>query len=157
MRWPISPGLAARALYASGIQKEADRPSEYGCCPFVQGLEAGGNFPVGLSSLRLLALWSLSQAWHLGGLHRASPVPFRGSSFTSGLHPPDATPQGLSTCLIQVLGFSIHSINALRGALGFIPHWRKQNYDAVCRTYVVQYTDGRGQAQTELERLVALD
>jgi hypothetical protein len=107
---------------ASGIQKEADRPSEYGCCPLVQDVEAGGNFPVGLSSLRCLALWSLSQAWHLGGRHRASPVPFRDNSFTSGLPPPDATPQRLSACLIQALGFSIHSIDALRGALGFIPH-----------------------------------
>src|SRR5919109_3403749 len=131
MRWPISPCLAAIAS-ASGIQKEADRPSEYGCCPIVQGVEAGGNFPVGISSLRVLAMWSLSQAWHLGGLHRAAPVPFRGSSFTSGLHPPDATPQGLSACPIQALGFSIHSIDALRGALGFIPHRRKENYDAVC-------------------------
>jgi hypothetical protein len=117
--------LSGRSSSASGIQKEADRPSEYSCCPIVQDLEAGGNFPVGLSSLRVLAMWSLSQVWHLGGLHRAAPVPFRGSSFTSGLHPPDATPQGLSACLIQALGFSIHSIDALRGALGFIPHrWR---------------------------------
>jgi hypothetical protein len=52
-----------------GVQKEADRPSEHGCCPIVQGVEAGGNFPVGLSSFRVLALWFLSQAWHLGGLH----------------------------------------------------------------------------------------
>jgi hypothetical protein len=114
---------------ASGIQKEADRPSEYGCCPLVQDVEAGGNVPVGLSSLRCLALWSLSQAWHLGGRHRASPVPFRDSSFTSGLPPPDATPQRLSACLIQALGFSIHSIDALRGALGFIPHQRKGSSD----------------------------
>jgi hypothetical protein len=113
---------------AAGMQKEADRPSAYGCCPLVQGLEAGGSFPVGLSSLRCLALGSLSQAWHLGGLHHAAPVPFRGSSFTSGLPPPDATPQRLSACLIQALGFSIHSIDALRGALGFIPHARKGNW-----------------------------
>jgi hypothetical protein len=58
---------------------------------------AGGNFPVGLSSLRLLALYFLSQARHLGGLHRAAPVPFRGSYFTLGLHPPSATPQGLTS------------------------------------------------------------
>jgi hypothetical protein len=43
-------------------------------------------------------MYFLSQARPLGGLHRASPVPFRGSSFTSGLHPPDATPQGLTAC-----------------------------------------------------------
>jgi hypothetical protein len=88
-----------------GVQKEADRPSEHGCCPIVQGVEAGGNFPVGLSSFRVLALWFLSQAWHLGGLHRASPVPFRGSYFTSGLHPPGATPQGLNACLYRHWGF----------------------------------------------------
>jgi hypothetical protein len=88
-----------------GVQKEADRPSEHGCCPIVQGVEAGGNFPVGLSSFRVLALWFLSQAWHLGGLHRASPVPFRGSSFTPGLHPPGTTPQGLNACLYRHWGF----------------------------------------------------
>src|SRR5262249_12877712 len=32
-------------------------------------------------------------AWLLGGLCHASPVPFRGSCFTVGLHPPTATPQ----------------------------------------------------------------
>jgi len=92
-------------FFRLGVQKEADRPSEHGCCPLVQGIEAGGNFPVGLSSFRVLALWFLSQAWHLGGLHRASPVPFRGSSFTSGLHPPGATPQGLNACLYRHWGF----------------------------------------------------
>jgi hypothetical protein len=69
-----------------------------GRCPIVQGLEAGGLFPVGLLSLRSLTVCILSQARLLGGLHRASPVPFRGSYFTSGLHPPDATPQRLTTC-----------------------------------------------------------
>src|SRR5262245_62363570 len=55
----------------------------------------------GLLSRRLklasfgLTVSPLSQAWPLGGLPRAAPVPFRGSSFTSGLHPPDATPQRL--------------------------------------------------------------
>jgi hypothetical protein len=57
---------------------------------------AGGVFPVGLSSLRLLAMDVLSQARRLGGLHRASPVPFRASYLTSGLHPPDATAQRLA-------------------------------------------------------------
>jgi hypothetical protein len=57
---------------------------------------AGGLFPVGLSSLRLLTMYFLSQARPLGGLHRASPVPFRASYFTSGLHPPDATAQRLT-------------------------------------------------------------
>jgi hypothetical protein len=42
---------------------------------------------------------SLSQARLLGGLNRAAPVPFRASWFTSGVHPPDATAQGLIACL----------------------------------------------------------
>jgi hypothetical protein len=81
--------------------------STIGCgrCPFMQGVEAGVPFPVGLSSLRLLTKCALSQAWRLGGLHRASPVPFRGSCFTSGLHLPDATPQGLIACLYKRRGF----------------------------------------------------
>ena len=58
--------------------------------------EAGVPFPVGLSSLRLLAMHVLSQARRLGGLHRASPVPFRGSYFTSGLHSPALRPKGSS-------------------------------------------------------------
>src|SRR5262249_7385796 len=40
-----------------------------------------------------LALLPLCQAWHLGGLRRASPVPFRASSVTNGFHPPAATAQ----------------------------------------------------------------
>jgi Haloacid dehalogenase-like hydrolase len=48
---------------------------------------------------------SLSQARPLGGLHRASPVPFRGSSFTSGVHPPDATPQRLTAYWYRQWGF----------------------------------------------------
>ena len=57
---------------------------------------AGEHFPVGLLSLRLLTMDFLSQARPLGGLHRASPVPFRASYFTPGLHPPDATAQRLA-------------------------------------------------------------
>jgi hypothetical protein len=75
------------------------------------------GFPVGFSSLCLLTMWSLSQAPRLGGLHRASRVPFRGSYFTSGLHPSDATPQRLNACLVQALEISSHSIATLRGAL----------------------------------------
>jgi hypothetical protein len=43
----------------------------------------------------------LSQAWRLGGLHRASPVPFRASYFTSALHPADATAQRLISYLYR--------------------------------------------------------
>lgn len=52
-----------------------------------------------------LTLSPLSQARRLDGLHRVSPVPFRGSSFTSSLHPPDATPQRLIVCLYRLWGF----------------------------------------------------
>src|SRR2546425_11342416 len=48
-----------------------------------------------------LTLLPLSQAWHLGGLHRAAPVPFRASSFTPGLHPPGATAQRLAAYLYR--------------------------------------------------------
>jgi hypothetical protein len=79
---------------------------------------AGGMFPVGLSSFRLLTAGILSQAGPLGGWHRASPVPFRGSSCTSRLHPLDATPQRLIPCLIQGMEFSTYCIITLRGGAG---------------------------------------
>jgi hypothetical protein len=41
-------------------------------------------------------MYFLSQAGPLGGLHRASPVPFRASYFTPGEHPPGATAQRLT-------------------------------------------------------------
>jgi hypothetical protein len=44
----------------------------------------------------VLTMRSLSQAPHLGGLHRASRVPFRASFFTPGVHPPGATAQRLT-------------------------------------------------------------
>jgi hypothetical protein len=59
---------------------------------------AGGDFPVGLSSLPLRTMYFLSQAQPLGGLHRASPVPFRGSYCTPRVPPLDATPQRLTAC-----------------------------------------------------------
>jgi hypothetical protein len=68
---------------------------------------AGGSFPVGLLSLRLLTIGVLSQAWHLGGLHRASPVPFRASYFTPRVHPLDATAQRLIACLYRRRRFSL--------------------------------------------------
>src|SRR5262249_24765188 len=63
----------------------------------------------------------LSQARRLGRLHRASPVPFRASYFTSGLHPPDATAQRLIACLYRLWSYRLspftHSIFTPRGAL----------------------------------------
>src|SRR2546426_5395436 len=67
-------------------------------------------------ALCVLTILSLSQAWPLGGLHRAAPVPFRGSSFTSGLHPLDATPQRLIAYLYRQRDFP--SITFLR----FVAH-----------------------------------
>ena len=69
-----------------------------------------------------LAMSPLRQAWRLGGLHRASPVPFRGSCFTTGLHPPAATPQRRIACLYKRWSYQVsacfaHSICALRDAL----------------------------------------
>jgi hypothetical protein len=43
----------------------------------------------------------LSQAWRLGGLHLASPVPFRASYFTPALHPAGATAQRLIAYLYR--------------------------------------------------------
>jgi hypothetical protein len=68
-----------------------------GRCPIRQGLEAGVPFPVGLSPLRLLTMGLFSQAPHLGGLPRASRVPFRGSSFTSDCIHPTLRPKGSSS------------------------------------------------------------
>jgi hypothetical protein len=48
-----------------------------------------------------LAMLPLSQASPLGGLHRASRVPFRVSCFTSDEHPSDATTQRLIVCLYR--------------------------------------------------------
>jgi hypothetical protein len=46
---------------------------------------------------------SLSQAPHLGGLHRASRLPFKVSSFTSAEHPANATTQRLIAHLIWAM------------------------------------------------------
>ena len=63
----------------------------------------------------------LHQAWLFGGLCRASPVPFRGSSFTADEYPSAATPQ---RCVVLLLGPwdyghspFVHFNNAPRGAL----------------------------------------
>jgi len=81
----------------------------FGCsrCPIRQGLETGGRFPVGLLPFRLLIMGFLSQAWRLGGLPRASPVPFRASYFTPGVHPPGATAQGLTAYLYKRWSFPL--------------------------------------------------
>jgi hypothetical protein len=61
----------------------------------------GHPFPQVFRRVVLLTMHSLSQARRLGGLQRASPVPFRASCFTSSVHPPDATAQWLTVCLYR--------------------------------------------------------
>ena len=74
-------------------------------CRTAEQLTSTGTAPwVLLCSLReheFLTVLPLRQAGLLGGLHRAAPVPFRGSSFTAGEHPPAATPQGRIACLYK--------------------------------------------------------
>src|SRR5260370_11350529 len=60
------------------------------------------------ASLELTVLL-LSQACRLGGLHRASTVPFRSSYFTSALHPADATLQRLIAYLYRLRSFPLIS------------------------------------------------
>jgi hypothetical protein len=76
---------------------------------------AGVSFPVGLLSLRLLTICVLSQAGRLGGLHHASPVPFRASFFTlhSIMQRYGPTAHRLPA---QAMEFSTHYIIAPRGA-----------------------------------------
>src|SRR5215831_15719902 len=54
-----------------------------------------------------LTILSLSQAWPLGGLPRAAPVPFRASSFTFLLHPRNATAQRLIAYLHRLWSFPL--------------------------------------------------
>jgi hypothetical protein len=63
-----------------------------------------------------LTISPFSQARHLGGLHRASPLPFRASFLTLGLHPPNASAQRLTACLYKLWDFP--SIPSLR----FVAH-----------------------------------
>src|SRR5437762_3624434 len=68
-----------------------------------------------------LTMLPLSQAWHLGGLHHAAPVPFRSSSFTAGLHPPAATLQRLAAYLYRRWGFPPIPSLRFRGAQCLLP------------------------------------
>jgi hypothetical protein len=86
-----------------------------GRCPIVQGVEAGEPFPVGFSSLCLLTVCILSQAPRLGGLHRTSRVPFRGSFFTLHSIMQRYAPRA-QRLPVQAKGFFIHYTIALRGA-----------------------------------------
>jgi hypothetical protein len=70
----------------------------------------------------------LSQAEPLGGLHRASLVPFRGSFFTPRVHPLGATPQRLIAYLYRLWDFpSIPSPRFVAHAHAALPpHCRRQ-------------------------------
>jgi hypothetical protein len=61
------------------VHRVIRRPSDYG---HMMQVVAGDIFPVGLIRFFSITMSSLHQARLLGGLHRASPVPFRGSYFT---------------------------------------------------------------------------
>jgi hypothetical protein len=81
----------------------------------------GEDFPKVFCSFASLIMQFLSQAGHLGGRHRAAPVPCRGSSFPSDVHPSEATPQRLSADLGSAQELP-HSNSALRGALNLSSH-----------------------------------
>jgi hypothetical protein len=72
----------------------------------------------------------LSQARRLGGLHRASPLPFRDIYFASGLHPPDVTAQRLIAYLYKrwsyISSSFTHSIFALRSFPPVGPSWQSE-------------------------------
>jgi hypothetical protein len=73
---------------------------------------------------------SLSQARLLGGLHRAAPIPFRASCFTSGVHPPDATAQRLIACLDRRWDFpSISSSRLVAHESNALVPWRHVRSD----------------------------
>jgi hypothetical protein len=70
----------------------------------------------------------LSQARHLGGLPRASPVPFRSSSFTLGVHPPSATLQRLIACLYRP--WSVLLMTSVR----FVAHFPLNHHRSACQS-----------------------
>jgi hypothetical protein len=76
-----------------------------------------------VAHLRLLAVCFLSQARLLGGLHRASQVPFRSSYFTLHSLMQRYAPRA-HRLPVQAMGFSTHYIMAPRGALCWPAHLR---------------------------------
>jgi hypothetical protein len=129
-----SAGISGLPLISFGLEASSIQPrSSFGTrstirrgrCPIVQGIEAGEGFPVGLLFLCLLTMCILSQAGRLGGLHRASPVPFRGSFFTVGLHPPPLRPNGSSpACTGEGVFLPLHHCASWRtlALLPLLPH-----------------------------------
>jgi len=78
----------------------------------------GESFPKVETRFVLLTVLPLCQAWHIGGLHLASPVPFRASYFTTRKHSAAATAQRHADCLCnqQDYGFGllfVHFFNTL--------------------------------------------
>ena len=93
-RRPVDPGLGRPPDEALPLSGWAD---DYG---------TGDHLARGCKAASFgLAMLLLRQAWRLGGLPRALPVPFRGSYFTAGLHPPTATPQRRPAGLYQRGGY----------------------------------------------------
>lgn len=54
-----------------------------------------------------LTMPPLCQARPVGGLRHASPIPFRASCFTAGLHPPAATAQRHTGCLYNLWDYGL--------------------------------------------------
>jgi hypothetical protein len=77
--------------------------------------------------------------------HRASPVLFRGSSFTSGLHPPGATPQGLNACLYRHWGFP--PISSMR----FVAH--SASFPTEVKDVVARFAQGRAVAAAHVTEM----
>src|SRR5205823_954059 len=105
--------------------------SGLGRCPVSSGplrkIQDRGVFPRRLKPASFkLTLSPLSQAWRLGGLRHASPVPFRVSCFTMSLHlpsllqPNDSSPACTGSWSYWLSPFA-HSFLALRGALASTP------------------------------------
>jgi hypothetical protein len=98
--------------FAHGLSRISWIPSQAG-----KLLRDRGRVPRRLTPTSLeLTMGSFSQARHLGGLPRASPVPFRGMLLTETERPAPLSPNGSSgTCIPE--GAFAHSIIALHSAL----------------------------------------
>jgi len=90
-----------------------------------------------LSASVSLTVLLLSQACRLGGLHRASTVPFRSNYFTSALHPADATLQRLVAYLYRLRSFPLISSSRFRDVPTSSPRQTRLNaHSSVAKSYV---------------------
>ena len=115
-----------RALTRTRVVRLTPRSGLFGCLtsrlPRVFARQ-GHSLPKVETRFLLVTLLPLHQAWPVGGLSRASPVPFRASYFTTGLHPPAATAQRCTEYLytrrdyrLTCASLFVHSTYAPRGA-----------------------------------------